>query len=535
MAIEWFRRKRVAVADDLMGHSPGRRDPAMFPGRVAQRMYAAAKASRLTGSWNPSNTSADGELVSSIVALRARSRQLIRDASYAKRARMLVMNNVVGTGIGLQAQVQSTRGKRLKRVNDDIETVFSKWCRADSCHTGGRLHFKMFERQVLGQVFDAGDCFVRLHPRRMGRSDVPLALELIEAERLAEEYAAPFLRPESGNELRMGIEIDEYQRPVAYHIRKRHPGEIRFEGTAWDQVERVPADQILHIAVIDRWPQTRGEPWLHAAARRLNDMDGYSEAEIIRARVQASITGAIETPQAASSLGTQQPDGSYQMDLEPGTFNRGLPGEKFVFGSPTAPNAAMDPFMRYMLREVAAGIGVSYESLSRDYSQSNYSSSRLALLDDRDLWRYLQAWFICDFRERIHEIWMRQAILGGALQSISISEWAADPDKFMAVRYKPRGWTWVDPAKEVQAFRDAVTAGFITNTEVVAQTGGGMDIEDVLDERAHELEMMRERDLVFETDPDVYTAKPEPTPKQAEPPQDDDDDPPARLVTLKRS
>ena len=46
--------------------------------------------------------------------------------------------------------------------------------------------------------------------------------------------------------------------------------------------------------------------------------------------------------------------------------------------------------MRFMLREIAAGTGVSYESLSRDYSQSNYSSSRLALIDDRDLWRVFQ-------------------------------------------------------------------------------------------------------------------------------------------------
>ena len=43
---------------------------------------------------------------------------------------------------------------------------------------------------------------------------------------------------------------------------------------------------------------------------------------------------------------------------------------------------------------LAAGCGPSYESLSRDYSQSNYSSSRLSLLDDRDLWRVLQQWWL---------------------------------------------------------------------------------------------------------------------------------------------
>jgi hypothetical protein len=52
------------------------------------------------------------------------------------------------------------------------------------------------------------------------------------------------------------------------------------------------------------------------------------------------------------------------------------------FVNPNRPNSTLDPFMRFLLREIAAGVGVSYESLSRDYSQSNYfKSSRL--IDDR--------------------------------------------------------------------------------------------------------------------------------------------------------
>lgn len=526
---------RVLHESDILGHLPSKRDPAMAPHRVGERMYAAARSSRLTAGWAPSNSSADSELVSSITTLRSRSRSLIRDASYAKRARTLVVNNVVGTGIGLQAQVKNSRGKPVKKVNEDLERAWKRWCRADSCHTGGRLHFKMLERQVMSQVFEAGDCFIRLHPARFGDSRVPFAVEIIEAERLAEEFSAPFLRPQPGNELRMGVEIDEYQRPVAYHIRKRHPGEIRFEGTAWDHIERVPADQILHISVIDRWPQTRGEPWLHTAARRLNDMDGYSEAEIVRARVQAATPGAIETPQKASSFGEVQDDGSVIMEVEPGVYKRLNPGEKLVFGSPTAPNSALDPFMRYMLREVAAGIGCSYESLSRDYSQSNYSSSRLALLDDRDLWRFLQTWFILDFRERLHSVWLRQAVLARAIPSISIEDYASDPEKFEAVRYKPRGWSWVDPTKEVKAYQEAVKSGFVSVTDVISQTGGGNDLEDVLDQRAQELALMKEKGLVFETSPEIYEKSN--APPSQNPPQDeegeDDNHPPARIVTIR--
>lgn len=475
------------------------------PGSYGKRMYQNAKVSRLTDGWSASNGSADGELVSSLAVLRSRSRALVRDSSYAKRAKVIVVNNVVGTGIGMQAQVKSVRGELNARVNDQIEEAWAEWCRADSCHTGGRLHFADLERAVMAQVFEAGEAFLRIHWRPFGASAVPFALELIEAERVVDDYASPYLSAHDGNEVRMGVEVDQFHRPMAYWIRKRHPNDIRFG--MWrgsEEVERVSADQILHLCTIDRWPQTRGEPWLHTAARRLNDMDGYSEAEITRARVQACNVGAIETPEDASSFGAEQDDGTVEMEVEPGVFKRLSPGEKLNALAPTSPNPAMDPFMRYMLREVAAGTGPSYESLSRDYSQGNYSSSRLALLDDRDLWRHLQWWLVRDFRERVHRIWTRQAVLARAIAAISIEEYVSNPKKFEAARFRPRGWSWIDPTKEVEAFRIAVRSGFMTLQDVVSTSGA--DFEELIDQRKREIEMTEEAGIVFDTDPKQVSA-----------------------------
>lgn len=509
--------------------------------RMSTRMYAAAKSSRLTSDWNWSNSSADSELVSSLQAMRSRSRQLVRDASYAKRAKSLVVNNVIGwDGIGMQAQVKTNAGKLVKRINDDIEGAWDEWCQADSCHTGGRLHFAHFERACMAQVFEAGEVFIRIHLRKFGNSNVPLALELIEAERIADDFSQP--GPVSpGAHIRMGVEMDSFHRPLAYWIRKSHPGEVRWTYQASQEFERVPADQIIHLAATDRWPQTRGEPWMHAAARRLNDMDGYSEAEIIRARSQASMSGAIMTSEDADDFGEEQLDGSYEMETEPGVFKRLNPGEEMQFPSPSSPNPAMDPFMRYMLREVAAGLGVSYESISGDYSQSNYSSSRMGLLDSRDVWRFIQWWFIRDFRARIHKLWLQQAVLAGAITTFTVEDYALNLRKYQAVRFKPRGWTWVDPTKEVAAYGDAIEKGMTTLSDVIAQTAGGDDIEDVATRRASELELLKEKGLVFTTSPEFYD-KPEPAPAPAAgaPAKDPDDDaedpdqatedPPARRV-----
>lgn len=475
--------------------------------RTATRMYAAARESRLTSDWSVSNGSADSELVSSLTKLRGRSRALIRDVSYAKRAQVIVVNNVIGCGIGMQAQVMTSRDVPAERLNDSIEESWCEWSEAQNCHTGGRLAFKLLERAIMAQVFAAGECFIRKHYRTFGHSKVPYALELIEAERVADEFTAPYLSAQNSNHVRMGVEVDEFYRPVAYFIRRRHPSEYRLTNFTPDMIERVPADQIIHLAVIDRWPQTRGEPWMHAVARTFNDLAGYTEAEITRARVQASTPWTIETAEDAGSFGEEQPDGSVNMDVEPGVAKRLNPGEKMNAPSPNAPNPALDPFVRYMLRELAAGTGPSYESLSRDYSQSNYSSSRLALLDDRDLWRFYQSWFICEFRHQVHREWLQAAVLARAIPGISVEQYATDPRKFEAALFKPRGWSWIDPTKEVEAYERAIKDGMTTLTDVISQTGGGQDIEDVLNTRDRELKAIRDKGLVFETSPEFYTAE----------------------------
>lgn len=472
--------------------------PAQRP-RTGVRMYAMARPSRLTDGWGAATTSEDTELSSSLRTARSRSRQLVRDAAYAKRAKVIVQNNVIGSGMGMQAKVSTTRGALNDRINDEIEQVWEDWCAADSCHTGGSLHFNDFERALLGQVFEAGEVFVRIYPERFGRSAIPFALELIEAERLADEFQPS--PSDSQHHVRLGVESDKFHRPAAYWIRTIHPGELRQTLDQSARIERVPAEQIIHLRIIERWPQTRAMPWMHAAARKLNDMDGLTEAEITAARGAACYMGFIESPTGETTFGDEQPDGSRQASLEPAMVEHLAPGEKFNFAAPNRPNSQLDPFMRMMLREVAAGTGASYESLSRDYSQSNYSSSRLALMDDRDLWRMLQRWFIRSLRAQIHRRWLQQAVLSRAIPTISIDAYANDPKKFEAVCFKPRGWSWIDPTKEVEAYKEAIRCGFTTVTAVIAQTADGRDLEDVLKERQQELNQMEEMDLAFETDP----------------------------------
>ena len=159
------------------------------------------------------------------------------------------------------------------------------------------MHFSDMERAAMGQVFEAGEILVRKHYRAFGESRVPLALELVEPERLATELVDPSVGIAIGNDFRMGIELDRFGRALYYWIRTLHPGDLRARAGVTDQYERVPAADIWHLRVVDRWPQARGVPWMHTALRKLDDLNEYSQHEVTAARASAAYSATTETPE----------------------------------------------------------------------------------------------------------------------------------------------------------------------------------------------------------------------------------------------
>jgi lambda family phage portal protein len=468
--------------------------------RTGQRMYAGAAMSRLNSDWTALNTSADSEIITSLRTLRARSRELVRDNEYAKAAIRLIKNNVVGDGIGMQAQVKTAGGKLLTNVNDSIEDTFEDWADKDTCDPAGKLSFSDMERLIMGSIPENGEVLIRKVRLPFGKGRIPYALELIEADRLVDQWSVA--RADNGNVIRMGVEQNKWGRPVAYWLYPTHPGDYQFQAFVESALIRVPADEIIHLFIPERIGQTRGVPWFHATLKRLRNMAGYEEAEIVAARAAASIVGIIESEEGVLPDDPDDDEAAERapptLTMEPGTFQQLQPGEKFTGFNPSRPNAGMDPFMRYMLRAFATGVGVSYASVSGDYSQSNYSASRLALLDDRDMWRVLQGWLIRNFRQQVHRDWMEAAVLAGEL---SIPDYYTKPKKYWSVRFKPRGWSWIDPAKEVAAYKAAVRSGFMTVSDVIGLTSDHSDAEDVFKQRRAELDMMSDLKLVFDTDP----------------------------------
>ena len=467
--------------------------------RKQRRNYAGAATSRLTSDWVSQGTSADSEVKNSLRILRNRARSLVRDSDFAKSALRAVKNNVIGQGIKHQAQVRMVRGGRLdERLNSLIEHEWKKWGKAKNCHAGGTLNWSDIQRLCLNSMVETGEVFIRFVYQEFGDSKVPFGLEILEADFLDDDYTG---LESNGNRVRMGVEINEWGRPVAYHFLTYHPGDYQFSygNIAQKRRVRVPAEEVIHLYTAERPGQTRGITAFASAIMRLNNLKGYEEAEIIAARASSAMMGFVRTPdQELFEDGTF--DDQSVLDFAPGSIRRLAPGEEMQFFSPSRPDDAFTPFVAQMLRAVASGVGCSYTQVSSDFSQSNYSSSRLELLETRAHYRTLQQYMIETLCQRVYDKWMDMAVMSGVLR---LPGFDIDPDRYYESKWIAPAAQFVDPQKEAEAYKSLVRSGIMTLSQVISLHGG--DFEELMRQRQHELAMLDELGIVTDTDPSAVT------------------------------
>jgi lambda family phage portal protein len=444
------------------------------------RRYDGVKRGRLYGDWLATNSSANSEIWSSLSTLRNRSRDLCRNNDYARGVIQKLVDNVIYLGIGFQAQV-----KHDDRANNLIETAWKKWAEEPMyCHTAGKLNFPEIQQVAFRSWLESGEVFVRKVKRSFSNSPVPFALEIIEADQCPEHHNGTH----NGNQIIMGVEIDSWKRPVAYWFYADHPGELwNLKGR---KLERIPAEEIIHLHTSDRPNQLRGVPLLHSTILRLKNTGDYEEYEQIAAKAAASIMGLITTPDA-DLLGepTQDNDNSLPADeqMQAGILRYLAPGEHLEVLDPKRPNPNVTQFIECQLRASGTGIGASYEQISGDYSKTNYSSSRLSLLNSRDRFKVLQVAMASKFIRLVYLTWLDMAVVGGVL---NFADYELRPERYQSVKWQFRGWAWVDPYKEVQATLAALAGGLTTLTKVAAEQGE--DFEEMVKTIAREREILKQ-------------------------------------------
>jgi lambda family phage portal protein len=465
--------------------------------RQGQRMYEAARRNRLLHDFVAPTSSADAELRVSLRVLRDRACQLCRDNPYARQAKRTTQINVVGPrGIQMQGLIMKAGGKEKdERRNRMMEEAWRRWCRADTCDVAGRLSFQGFEMMIAGALPESGECLVRIVRQPMGKGRVPIALELIEAHQLDEDKSGVSDRP--GHEWRLGVEINQWGRPTRYAILTRHPGDVEL-GLNKREVrlkhELLPAEDVIHIFMPERIGQNRGVPWLTPVITTVHNLAEYEKAHWTRKRVQAASLGWIQSPEG-ELVGDAVENDQRLLNTEPGSWNYLDPGQVPVAPDFGPDDQQYDNVVRNLSRRFAAGFGCSYETLSRDFSQTNYSSSRLSILEDRDHWRVVQSVMIQYFHQRVFEEWLRAAVLVGELPSPAFDDYWNRPERYNAPRWQARSWSWVDPAKEMKALEMARQLLLQTHGEQIAEYTGEQ-FEQVMAQIAKENELKEELGLV---------------------------------------
>lgn len=428
--------------------------------RIARRAYEGAKVGRRTEGWRTTGSSANAEVTAALPALRNRSRDLVRNNPHARKALDSLVSGVIGSGLVAT----------LPQGRDDVRQAWGAFVR--DCDADGQLDFNGLQTLIVRSMLESGEALVRIRRRRVEDGlVVPLQLQVLESDHLdsgRNELLA------GGGRIVAGIEIDAIGRRAAYWLFPDHPGEtVPVPGAL--ESRRVPADQVIHLYEKLRPGQMRGVPRLAAAMMRLRDLDDYEEAELVRKGIEACFAAFVTSPEADPGLTTATADdaGRRIETLGAGMIQYLRPGESVQFGAPQTAEGYAE-YTRTQLHAIAAGAGVTYEQLTGDLSQVNYSSIRAGLLEFRRLVDTMRWQLVVPvLLNRVQAEFSLMAKLAGAIRRDAPAwEWTA-----------PR-WEWVDPLKEVEAAAAEVRLGLSSLSEKLRERG--MDPDRVFEEIAAE-------------------------------------------------
>lgn len=443
------------------------------------RHYEAASAGRRTAGWHRGTADANAANGPALAPLRALARDLIRNNPWARRGQRVIANHTVGWGI-----VAKPVG--IERPEAIVE-AWRAWAETTECDSAGRRTFYGIQRQAIETIVEAGEVLIRRRWRRASDGlTIPLQLELLEPDFL--DTSKDGMVGQAGGPIVQGVEFDMLGRRVAYWLFEQHPGASR-PGSI--RSRRVPAEEIIHGFRPERPGQERGVSWYAPVLVRLREYDEYEDATIVRHKVAALFAAFVTDPNGNpedAAVGTQATDpktGQVVESLEPAMIKYLAPGQTVEFASP--PVAVDGGFSERTLRAIAAGLSVTYEDLTGDYSRVNFSSARMARLAH---WHSVEDWQwnmiipqVCD------GVWgwaMEAAQTAGIIDEAPRAEWT------------PRPMPMIEPAQEGLAVMRQVRAGMKTFSQMVREQGGDPALH--FDEYAKDLKKLDELGIKLDSD-----------------------------------
>lgn len=402
--------------------------------------------------------------------LRSVARYLEENFDVAKGALDVMVANTVGPGIMPEPQARLRNGDPATEFNQRLLDLFQDWMRAPEV-TAEHDYFAC-QRLAARSLFRDGEMFAQhiggIRANLDHGTRVPYSIELLEADMCP--FDSAYIAPADG--FYQGVRKNTWGRPLEYLFYLEHPGgEFPITtGVATQETKRVAASDILHPKIVHRIRQTRGVSVFASVLTRFEDIKETDESERIAARMAAAMGAYIKrnAPDGfdSDSLNTA---GEREFEFSAGmVWDQLLPGEEVGMLNSNRPNNALIDFRDAQLRSAAAGVGVGFSSLAKNYN-GNYSSQRQELVEQYQL--YAAPWQL--FTSRFCQpIWMRfvQTAMATDADLVRMRSELDQTSTYDADHSRP-AVPWIDPLKEINADIEAIKWRLSARSDIQRRRG----------------------------------------------------------------
>lgn len=418
-----------------------------------KREYSAAQFGRRNKGWRSRGTSATTEVAAAMSTLRDRSRDFVRNGWAGQRILDVLTSHVIGTGILSIPNTGSDRIDNRYRLlreeweqNSDVERVLDY---------GGQ------QALVLRSMAEGGDSVLRLLPIKLedAGKTVPLRLLGLEGDLIDTSRDSVMV---GENNVRLGVKLGDWNAREGLYLHPSHPGDSGFSfGNEMSSL--VPWDDLCHLYRPLRLGQLRGISWFAPILLSAKEIQDLMEAAIVQQRTQASFAGFLKRqPGSANPLAPKKDvDGSKVTRIEPGQI-QDIGDADIVFANPSSQSVFGEAY-KAGLWAMAAGAGITYDQLTGDLTQANYSSLRAGKIEFRRLVEQIQ-WhiFVPSVCRKVDRRFEELAVMSGKLP--------ARRDGYRVDHVMP-AIEPIDPKKDLEADILAVRAGRMSPQSFISAWG----------------------------------------------------------------
>lgn len=469
---------------------------------------AASRFDRAMALWQPGLGSADLDTILDQPFVEARARDSFRNDAYVASSATIHKDGIVGDLFMLNAKPS---GKILgldenweKEFQEEVETKFTLWAESpERWIDASRMNtFTSMVRLVVGIFAVSTEVLATVEWMRDGRP-YNTAIQMVDVDRLSTPMGM------WNNEfMRGGVERDAYGAPIAYHIRTRHPADFGMFSIvpSWKRVPiRKPWGrlQVIHVIEQLRADQSRGISAMVSALKEIRITKKFRDVVLQNAVLNATYAATIESDLPADSVFTalgggnvgevevrnaiehfasgflgaihEYAGGAKNMAIDGVKVPHLFPGTKLKL-NPAGPGGPLGgEFEQSLLRYIASALDVSYEQLSKDYSQTNYSSVRAAMNETAKHFKARKKMVADRFASSVYRLWLEEAINKGDITSMpkvrpSFYE-GLNADAYTACDWIGAGRGQIDELKETQAAIQRILFGLSTWEDELGRFG----------------------------------------------------------------